>query len=149
MTTLKKYYDLINRSATIYLTNKTGSANYYTGALKDTPDKYDNCEVIDFQMDNEGGIHFQIKYTEPASKSADENRLWHEGALRVYGDSFRYWVKQYKEKSKYGIDGGRVSKLCIKRDGIEVCNYDRGWDIKPEDPHTQLAMEIILHEYNW
>lgn len=81
-------------------------------------------------------------------KSADGNRLWHEGALKVYGDSFHYWVKQYDTPSQYGIDGGRVSKLCIKRDGVDVCNYDRGWDIKPNDPNTQLAMEILLHEYN-
>lgn len=81
-------------------------------------------------------------------KSADGNRLWHEGALKVYGDSFHYWVKQYDTPSQYGIDGGRVSKLCIKRDGIEVCNYDRGWDIKPNDPNGELALEILLHEYN-
>lgn len=81
-------------------------------------------------------------------KSADGNRLWHEGALKVYGDSFHYWVKQYDTPSQHGIDGGRVSKLCIKRDGVDVCNYDRGWDVKPNDPKTQLALEILLHEYN-
>ena len=78
----------------------------------------------------------------------DNNDLWHEGALKVYGSSYRYWAKVYDEGSEYGIDGGRVSKLMIKRDGESVVNYDRGWDVEPTDEHTQLAMEIILHEYN-
>ena len=61
-----------------------------------------------------------------------------------------YWVKVYPRRSKmYGINGGRISKLMIKRGGEIVCNYDRGWDIKPSDPDAQLAMEIILHGENW
>ena len=82
------------------------------------------------------------------SKSADADRLWHEGGLRVHSSSYHYWVKQYDTGSEWGIDGGRVSKLCLKRDGIEVANYDRGWDIEPSDPDTELAVEILLHEYN-
>ena len=85
---------------------------------------------------------------EKQNRSVDADRLWHEGALKVNNSCFHYWVKQYDTGSEWGIDGGRVSKLTIKRDGIEVCNYDRGWDIEPSDPDTQLAMEIILHEYN-
>lgn len=81
-------------------------------------------------------------------QSVDKDRLWHEGSLKVNGSIFRYWVKQYDEGSIYGIDEGRVSKLTIKRDGKEVCNYDRGWDIEPEDDNTKLALEILLHEYN-
>ena len=86
--------------------------------------------------------------TQHISKSVDSDRLWHEGALRVHSSSFHYWVKQYDTGSEWGINGGRVSKLTIKRDGKEVANYDRGWDIEPGDPDTQLALEILLHEYN-
>ena len=75
--------------------------------------------------------------------------LWREGALKVYSSNYHYWAKVYDEGSEWGIDGGRVSKLMIKRDGEIVCNYDRGWDIEPSDPDTQLALEILLHEYNW
>ena len=50
----------------------------------------------------------------------------------------------------YGvIDGGRISKLMLKRDGKIVCNYDRGWDIEPADENTQLALELLLHSENW
>lgn len=76
------------------------------------------------------------------------NTLWREGALKVKNSSFHYWAKVYDECSEYGIDGGRVSKLMIKQDGKIVCNYDRGWDVEPTDATTQLALEILLHEYN-
>jgi len=78
----------------------------------------------------------------------DNSTLWHEGALKVYGINYHWWAKVYDEGSEYGIDGGRVSKLMIKQDNRIVVNYDRGWDIEPQEPNDQLAMEIILHEYN-
>ena len=148
MITLNKYYELLNRSATVYLTNATDRTTYYTGAVKDIPDKYDACEVRDFHMDNEGGIHFQIKYSEPKPTGYRRDG-WKEGSLKVYGSIFHYWVKAYDTGSEWGIDGGKVSKLMIRRDGEIVCNYDRGWDIEPSDPDTQMALEILLHEYNW
>ena len=54
--------------------------------------------------------------------------MWKEGSIRVNGDIFHYWIKQYEEGSEWGIEGGRISKLMLKRDGKIVCNYDRGWD---------------------
>lgn len=75
--------------------------------------------------------------------------MWKEGSIRVNGSIFHYWIKQWDEGSKFGIEGGRISKLTIKRDGVAVVNYDRGWDKKPSDPDVQLAMEIILHSENW
>lgn len=82
------------------------------------------------------------------SRNGFNPELWHEGALQVYGINYHYWAKVYDEGSEYGIEGGRVSKLMIKEGDKIVVNYDRGWDIKPTDEHAQLAMEIILHEYN-
>ena len=58
-------------------------------------------------------------------------------------------MKQYDKGSKWGIDGGRISKLMLKRDGEIVCNYDRGWDVEPADENTQLALELLLHSENW
>jgi len=75
--------------------------------------------------------------------------MWKEGSIKVNNSIFHYWMKQFDEGSEWGIDGGRVSKLMIKRSGEIVCNYDRGWDIKPSDPDAQLAVEIILHGENW
>ena len=74
--------------------------------------------------------------------------MWKEGSIRIHDSIFHYWMKQYDEGSEYGIDGGRISKLMIKCAGGTVCNYDRGWDIKPETPDAQLALEILLKDYN-
>ena len=74
--------------------------------------------------------------------------MWREGSIKIGEDIFRYWIKQYGGGSVYGIEGGRISKLMIKRNGKIVCNYNRGWDINPVDEDTQIALEIILHSEN-
>lgn len=74
--------------------------------------------------------------------------MWKEGTLGVKKDIFHYWVKQYEEPSQFGIEGGRVSKLMLKRKGQIVCNYDRGWDTRPVDENTEIALRILLKDYN-
>jgi len=74
--------------------------------------------------------------------------MWKEGSLLIHDSVFHYWMKVYEEGSQFGINGGRISKLMLKRDGKVVCNYDRGWDIEPADPDTQLALELLLHKEN-
>lgn len=74
--------------------------------------------------------------------------MWHEGSIKVYGSVFHYWMKQFDEGSEWGIDGGRISKLMLKRDGKIVANYDRGWDVRPSGPDTELAVQILLHTEN-
>ena len=64
------------------------------------------------------------------------------------GDIFHYWMKQYEEGSQFGIDGGRISKLMLKRNGKIVYNYDRGLDVAPVDENTAFALEILLHSEN-
>lgn len=75
--------------------------------------------------------------------------MWKEGSLKIHDSVFHYWMKQYDEGSQFGIDGGRISKLMLKRNGEIVCNYDRGWDVEPSDPDTQLALELLLHSENY
>ena len=43
--------------------------------------------------------------------------MWREGCLKVHDSIFHYWMKQYDEGSQFGIEGGRISKLMLKRDG--------------------------------
>lgn len=74
--------------------------------------------------------------------------MWREGCIRINNRIYRFWVKHYEEPSSFGINEGRISKLTIKRDGVEVCNYDRGWDIKPADDETECALAILLESYN-
>ena len=94
-----------------------------------------------------------IAHSKPSGqRSATSDKgdtMWKEGSIRVNGEVFHYWMKQYDKGSEWGIDGGRISKLMLKRDGKIVCNYDRGWDIEPADENTQLALELLLHSENW
>lgn len=78
---------------------------------------------------------------------------WKQGAIAIpLGDgeyaTYKYWIKYFDEPSEYGIDGGRISKLEITADDMVVCNYDRGWDIKPTTLHAKNALAILLHDYN-
>ena len=74
--------------------------------------------------------------------------MWKEGSLKVYSSIFHYWIKVYETGSQWGIDGGKVSKLTLKRDGKIVANYDRGWDIKPTCKEAEMALCILLNEHN-
>lgn len=79
--------------------------------------------------------------------------MWSKGTIGVpqKDGSYivcKYWVKHYEEGSEWGIDEGRISKLEIRINGKITANYDRGWDIEPEDEITQTALAILLKEYN-
>ena len=41
--------------------------------------------------------------------------MWTEGSLRIGTSVFHYWTKHFNKPSQFGIDGGRVSKLMLKR----------------------------------
>lgn len=75
--------------------------------------------------------------------------MWHEGTIEVNGAKYRYNAKVYDTGSRFGIGGGRVSKLTIVKasDGDwhrPVINYDRGWDIKAETPEAYAACSAVL-----
>lgn len=66
-----------------------------------------------------------------------------------FDNIFHYWVKHFEEPSEdYGMDGGRISKLMLKRDGEIAYNYDRGLNIPPADQETEMALAILMKEYN-
>ena len=54
--------------------------------------------------------------------------MWAEGSIKVQNSIFHYWVKHYEEPSEYyGIDGGRISKLMLKRDEKSPTATTEGW----------------------
>lgn len=81
---------------------------------------------------------------------------WREGTIGIpTGKDLKgkatichWWVKDYEEPSEYGINGGKISKLQIKIDGKTVCNYDRGWDVKPTCKEAEITLSILLNAYN-
>ncbi len=91
-------------------------------------------------------------------KSSSKNRFQFKNTLEENGwvtgsfGDYHFQAKVYDTGSKYGIDNGRVSKLCIWRtketDGHIakhcVVNYDRGWDVRPESVDDKIACAAIL-----
>ena len=81
--------------------------------------------------------------------------MWHEGTIGIpQADGTNaiahFCVKAFEEGSIYGINEGRISKMQIKINGQTVVNYDRGWDIEPDenDQATMIAYSILMKDYN-
>lgn len=79
--------------------------------------------------------------------------MWHEGSISVPkadGSTVivTYQVKAYDEGSEFGINGGRISKLWLGINGRMIANYDRGWDVEPTCEEANLALCILLNDYN-
>ena len=89
---------------------------------------------------------------ETKTTKATYNGEWSEGSISIpkKGETkiIHYWVKHYSEGSEWGINQGRISKLMLKMDGKVICNYDRGWDIEPTTEEANLALCILLNDYN-
>ena len=68
------------------------------------------------------------------------NAMWKKGSITINGAIITYWMKQYETGSKYGINAGRISKLEFRIDGICTLNYNRGWDIYPQDKPSKKAL---------
>lgn len=77
---------------------------------------------------------------------------WKSGKVEANGRLYDYSAKVYDEGGAYGIDGGRISKLCIKRAEDEcwnrpVASYDREWDVEPADADAEAALEAVKAIY--
>ena len=70
--------------------------------------------------------------------------MWGHGTLNGY----EYWVKHYSEGSQFGIDGGKISKLSIRKDGRELYNFDRGLDFDNLDDGGRAVYDELLKRYN-
>lgn len=66
--------------------------------------------------------------------------IWMEGNIREYF----YCMKVFSNPSNMGINGGKISKLELWKDGLLVVRYDRGWDKKPSTKElVNLVNELI------
>ena len=70
--------------------------------------------------------------------------MWELGNI----DGYEYQVKRYEEGSEFGINGGKISKLFMKKDGIMVVEYDRCWGKRPKAAAEKAAYEKLLARYN-
>ena len=69
---------------------------------------------------------------------------WLKGTI----DGYEFFALVFQKGSKYGINGGRISKLAV-RHKLEsltdvsryIINYDRGWDIEPKTEEHKLILQ--------
>lgn len=88
---------------------------------------------------------FEHKHIAPLGKGTTYNCA----DYTLNGHKYRINAKCHETESDYGINGGRVSKLSVKRDGKIVARYDRGWDNEGHfDSDTMKVIEDYLLERN-
>jgi len=71
-----------------------------------------------------------------------DTSLWIDGKITTM-KGYEFQAKMYDEPSKFGIDGGKISKLDVRKDGELVMRYDRGWDKDPQTPEHKEALQRI------
>lgn len=75
-------------------------------------------------------------------KGDPKRDLWLRGRITSM-PGYSFCAKVYDEPSKLGIEGGKISKLQVNKDGQQVMNYDRGWDDKPKTAEHREALQRV------
>lgn len=87
--------------------------------------------------ENENEESTNIKFTEFIKGKNWVNGLVNDG-------EYSFSSKLFDEGSVFGINDGRVSKLCIwNSDEDLIVNYDRGWDIEPKVEYQNVYQEVL------
>ena len=58
-------------------------------------------------------------------------------------NGFKVTLKHFEEPSEYGINGGRISKLDIRKNNKCLLNFD-----KPTDKETIAIFNKVLKQFN-
>ncbi|MCE8001004.1 MAG: hypothetical protein HEP70_19340 [Rhodobiaceae bacterium] len=80
----------------------------------------------------------------PAGLSVDYSKdsSWIEGRV-ISMPGYTFHAKVFDTPSQYGIEGGTISKLDVRKDDVLVMRYDRGWDTDPKTPEHREALHRI------
>lgn len=73
---------------------------------------------------------------------------WKRAIIEYKNKDYKVTYKQFDNGSEFGINGGRISKLNIRVDGKETCNYDRAWDLEAKDEGTKVVLSEVLDNEN-
>ncbi|WP_050763165.1 DUF7678 domain-containing protein [Roseobacter sp. GAI101] len=71
-----------------------------------------------------------------------DKSLWIEGSIMTM-PGYTFHAKLYDEPSKFGIEGGKISKLDVRKDDNLVMRYDRGWVVDPKTQEQKEALQRI------
>ena len=70
--------------------------------------------------------------------------MWTQGII----NGFEFEVKHFDEGSEFGINGGRISKLFIKKAGKIYASFERGWGVHPSDKESKAVYKELIKRYN-
>lgn len=73
--------------------------------------------------------------------------MWESGILTIDGMNIVWNAKVFDEGSIFGINEGRISKLAARINDDWIFNYDREWDIKPQDKIAKKTFKILVKKY--
>ena len=59
-----------------------------------------------------------------------------------------YALGYHREPHELGIDNGCIDRVRLRVNNELVCDYDFGWKMKPTCRAAEVALEILLYEYN-
>jgi len=93
--------------------------------------------------ENELGIGDDLKITKTTRRAAGAGS-WVIGTTN--GHLFNALVfPEHAECPDYELGDSRISKLWLKRlsDDKVVCNFDRGWDIRPQTGDADLIVDFL------
>lgn len=84
-----------------------------------------------------------------ALRSARRHRIVHSvfHIFTFYFCNYKYSIKRQNIKKKYSIKNGRISKLSARINYDWIFNYDRGWDIKPQEKIAKKALKMLVKKY--
>ena len=68
---------------------------------------------------------------------------WVQGIVTDGKETYEFCAKVFDEKSIYGINNGRVSKLGVRYKTTPIINYDRGWDLRPEECYKPIYKALM------
>ena len=110
----------------------------------------DVCEMFSWERMVEEA---ESGYTEGPNKMIKiikHNGNWTVCKAKYEGKYYNIEIKHFEEPSKFGIKKGRISKMCVRKDGKSAfcLNYDRGWDIRPRSKAAKAIYEEIVAMYN-
>ena len=79
-------------------------------------------------------------------------REYYSTIINYNGKKYEITALLFEEPSWFGIDNGKISKLSIAILDDDwnrnlVCNYDRGWDVKPKGDAKKIY-DAIISKYN-
>ena len=69
--------------------------------------------------------------------------MWTFGKINGYD----FQIKTFQKPSRFGINGGKISKLFIMKENEVMVSYDREWD-KYATPETLPVLKELVAEYN-